>query len=116
MEESEAVEQTAELVERVAAIDVAKASGMLCLRLPRERIEGRRTQRVWNVGATTNAILELGDHLLCQGVTRVVMEATSSGAVTLLSEEVPGGASGRGGAGFRPRVQGVLGRPATPVT
>lgn len=78
MDESEAVDQTAELVERVAAIDVAKASGMLCLRLPHERIEGRRTQRVWNVGATTNAILELGDHLLCQGVTRVVMEATGS--------------------------------------
>lgn len=78
MDEAEAVDQTAELVERVAAIDVAKASGMLCLRLPHERIEGRRTQRVWNVGATTNAILELGDHLLCQGVTRVVMEATGS--------------------------------------
>lgn len=65
-------------MERVAAIDVAKASGMLCLRLPHERIEGRRTQRVWNVSATTNAIPELGDHLLCQGVTRVVMEATGS--------------------------------------
>ncbi|MFD7057197.1 hypothetical protein ACFWBS_55715 [Streptomyces mirabilis] len=48
------------------------------MRLPHERIEGRRTQRVWNVSATTNAILELGDHLLCQGVTRVVMEATGS--------------------------------------
>ncbi|MFE9922842.1 hypothetical protein ACFYQA_15025 [Streptomyces sp. NPDC005774] len=39
MDESGAVDQTAELVERVAAIDVAKASGMLCLRLPHERIE-----------------------------------------------------------------------------
>lgn len=78
MNESEVVEQSVDLVERVAAIDVAKASGMLCTRLPHERIEGRRTQRVWNVGATTNAILELGDHLLCQGVTRVVMEATGS--------------------------------------
>ncbi|MEV6057644.1 IS110 family transposase [Streptomyces sp. NPDC052107] len=79
MDDSEVVaEQAAELVERVAAIDVAKASGMLCVRLPHERIEGRRTQRVWNVGATTSAILELGDHLMCQGVTRVVMEATGS--------------------------------------
>ncbi|MFE2720190.1 IS110 family transposase [Streptomyces mirabilis] len=78
MDESEPVDQAVESVDRVAAIDVAKASGMLCLRLPHERIEGRRTQRVWNVGATTNAILELGDHLLCQGVTRVVMEATGS--------------------------------------
>jgi transposase len=78
MDDAEAVGQETELVERVAAIDVAKASGMLCVRLPHDRIEGRRTQRVWNVGATTNAILELGDHLLCQGVTRVVMEATGS--------------------------------------
>lgn len=78
MDESEPVDQAVELVDRVAAIDVAKASGMLCLRVPHERIEGRRTQRVWNVAATTNAILELGDHLLCQGVTRVVMEATGS--------------------------------------
>ncbi|WP_405814736.1 IS110 family transposase [Streptomyces sp. NBC_01390] len=78
MDDAEAVDQETELVERVAAIDVAKASGMLCMRLPHERIEGRRTQRVWNVGATTNAILALGDHLLCQGVTRVIMEATGS--------------------------------------
>lgn len=78
MDDAEASGQETELVERVAAIDVAKASGMLCMRLPHERIEGRRTQRVWNVSATTNAILELGDHLLCQGVTRVVMEATGS--------------------------------------
>ncbi|MET7729281.1 hypothetical protein [Streptomyces mirabilis] len=50
MDESEPVDQAVESVDRVAAIDVAKASGMLCLRLPHERIEGRRTQRVWNVG------------------------------------------------------------------
>jgi transposase len=30
------------------------------------------------VAATTNAILELADHLVCQGVTRVVMEATGA--------------------------------------
>ncbi|MEV0495318.1 hypothetical protein [Streptomyces atratus] len=39
MDKTEAVDQETELVERVAAIDVAKASGMLCLRLPHERIE-----------------------------------------------------------------------------
>ncbi|WP_229882274.1 IS110 family transposase [Streptomyces alanosinicus] len=33
---------------------------------------------MWNVPATTAAILELGDRLVCQGVTRVVMEATGT--------------------------------------
>jgi transposase len=65
-------------VARVAAIDIAKASGMVCLRVPHDTIEGRRTQQVWNVASTTNAILELGDRLVCQGVERVVMEATGS--------------------------------------
>lgn len=65
-------------VARVAAIDIAKTSGMVCLRVPHDSIEGRRTQQVWTVASTTNAILELGDRLLCQGVDRVVMEATGS--------------------------------------
>lgn len=74
----EEVEQAEELVERVAAIDIAKASGMICLRLPHNSVKGKRVQRVWTVAATTNAILELADHLRCQSVTRVVMEATGS--------------------------------------
>ncbi|MFG3403628.1 IS110 family transposase [Streptomyces sp. NPDC048142] len=65
-------------VGRVAAIDIAKASGMVCLRVPHDTIEGRRVQQVWNVASTTNAILELGDRLVCQGVERVVMEATGN--------------------------------------
>ncbi|WP_406723565.1 IS110 family transposase [Streptomyces sp. GD-15H] len=65
-------------VARVAAIDIAKASGMVCLRVPHDTIEGRRVQKVWTVASTTNAILELGDKLVCQGVERVVMEATGS--------------------------------------
>ncbi|MCY0939073.1 IS110 family transposase [Streptomyces sp. H34-S4] len=65
-------------VARVAAIDIAKASGMVCLRVPHDTIEGRRIQQVWNVASTTNAILELGDRLICQGVERVVMEATGN--------------------------------------
>ncbi|MGW6413168.1 IS110 family transposase [Streptomyces vinaceus] len=63
---------------RVAAIDIAKASGMVCLRVPRGTIESRRVQQVWNVASTTSAILELGDRLVCQGVERVVMEATGN--------------------------------------
>jgi transposase len=74
----EEVGQAEELVARVCAIDIAKATGMVCVRLPHESVEGRRVQRTWTVAATTNAILELGDHLVCQGVTRVVMEATGA--------------------------------------
>jgi len=78
VQEPEEISQSEELVARVAAIDIAKSSGMVCMRLPHETREGRRTQQVWNVAATTNAILELGDRLICQGVTRVVMESTSA--------------------------------------
>ncbi|MGW6413540.1 IS110 family transposase, partial [Streptomyces vinaceus] len=74
----EEVEQAGEPVARVCAIDIAKASGMACTRLPHDTREGRRAQQVWAVPATTNAILELGGHLVCQGVTRVVMEATGA--------------------------------------
>jgi transposase len=64
-----------EQVERVAAIDIAKASAVVATRLPAER-GGRRVQRVWQVAAHTAAIEELADHLVCQGVQLVVMEAT----------------------------------------
>ncbi|MCZ0973092.1 IS110 family transposase [Streptomyces albulus] len=76
--DAEESEQGPELVERVAAIDIAKASGMVCTRVPQEDKPGRRVQRVWNVTATSGAVLELADHLICQGITRVVMEATST--------------------------------------
>ncbi|WP_329532552.1 IS110 family transposase [Streptomyces sp. NBC_01450] len=74
----EEIEQAEELVARVAAIDIAKASGMVCVRVPHEDKPGKRVQRVFNTVATSGAILDLADHLICQGVTRVVMEATST--------------------------------------
>jgi transposase len=74
----EEIEQAQEIVERVAAIDIAKASGMVCVRTPHEDKPGKRVQRVFNTLATSGAILDLADHLICQGVTRVVMEATST--------------------------------------
>jgi transposase len=74
----EEIEHAQEIVERVAAIDIAKASGMVCVRTPHEDKPGKRIQRVFNTLATSGAILDLADHLICQGVTRVVMEATST--------------------------------------
>jgi transposase len=71
------VEEPEEIVARVAAIDVAKASGMVCTRVPHATKAGKRITRVWAVPATTNAIIELADQLACQGIERVVVESTS---------------------------------------
>lgn len=61
MAEAEELEQAVELVERVVAIDIAKASGMVCVHLPHEDKPGFRTQRVFNTVATSGAILDLAD-------------------------------------------------------
>lgn len=60
-----------------AAIDVAKASGMVCVRRPHPSIEGRRISKVWEVDSTTSSILALGEELAALGVERVVLESTS---------------------------------------
>jgi transposase len=70
-------EEHEELVARVAAIDVAKASGVVCTRVPHPAKPGRRATKVWQVPATTNAIIELAEQLACQGIQRVVVESTS---------------------------------------
>jgi transposase len=70
-------EEYEQRAERVAAIDVAKATGMVCTRVPHESRPGRRQTMVWEVAATTNAIIELGDHLMCQGIEKVTLESTS---------------------------------------
>jgi hypothetical protein len=56
-------EEHEQILERVCAIDVAKASGKLCTRVPHPSRPRARRTRVWDVDATTNAILELGEHL-----------------------------------------------------
>jgi transposase len=71
------VEASEELVARVAAIDVAKASGMVCTRVPHPAKPGQRATKVWQVPATTNAIIELAEQLAGQGIQRVVVESTS---------------------------------------
>ena len=71
------VDDHEQIVERVAAIDVAKASGMVCTRAPHPAAVGKRTTTVWQVGSTTNQILELAEQLVGQGIERVVVESTS---------------------------------------
>src|SRR5215208_7677845 len=67
------VDEHEQIVERVAAIDVAKASGMVCTRVPHPTTAGKRLTRVWEVAATTNAIIALADQLAGQGIERVVV-------------------------------------------
>ena len=71
------VDEQEEILARVAAIDVAKASGMVCTRVPHQAKAGVRVTTVWDVAATTTAIMELADRLVCQGIQRVVVESTS---------------------------------------
>jgi transposase len=63
--------------ERVAAIDVAKGSGVVCTRVPDDERPGRRTTHVWTVTARVNAIIELGDHLRGRQIQVVTLESTS---------------------------------------
>jgi transposase len=70
-------EEHEQVWERVAAVDVAKASGVVCTRVPDEDRPGRRRTRVWTVTATMNAVTELADHLRCHQIEVVTLESTS---------------------------------------
>jgi transposase len=70
-------EEHEQILERVAAVDVAKASGMVCTRVPHPSRPGKRLTRVWEVDAATNAVLELGGRLAAERIEKVTLEATS---------------------------------------
>src|SRR6516165_7246835 len=70
-------EQYERVWERVAAIDVAKASGVVCTRVPDEDRPGRRKMHVWMVKATVPAVTELADHLRSRQIQVVTLESTS---------------------------------------
>jgi transposase len=66
------------IYERVAAVDVAKASGVVCMRTPDSSRPGRFVNRIWdNVPATRARIAELGQELLRCQVQMVTLESTS---------------------------------------
>ncbi len=73
---AEVAEELVQVVERAAAIDVAKGFGMVCTRVPGSRPD-RRRQKVWRVGATYGEVTALMDHLRCEGIQRLVLESTS---------------------------------------
>jgi transposase len=65
------------IYERVAAVEVAKASGVVCMRAPDTKRPGPYVNRVWdNVPATRARIAELGRELLRGQVQIVTLEST----------------------------------------
>ncbi len=70
-------EDTEEIIERVAALDIGKAELVACVRVPNPDRPGRRAQEITTYSTMTRSLLGLSDRLRELGVTRVVMEATS---------------------------------------
>jgi len=70
-------QETEEIIERVAALDIGKAEVACCVRVPDGGRAGRRLQEVTTWPAMTRSLLALAQRLAELQVTRVVMEATS---------------------------------------
>jgi transposase len=73
----EETQETEEIIQRIAALDIGKATLTCCIRVPGEGERGRRLQEVQTYQTMTRSLLVLADRLVKLGVTRVVMEATS---------------------------------------
>jgi transposase len=63
------------VLERVCAIDVAKDSGKVCVRVSSRA--GRRVSKVWDVTARSGAVAELAEQLVDEGIKKVTVESTS---------------------------------------
>jgi transposase len=70
-------DDTEEIIERVAALDIGKAELVACVRVPSDANPGRRMQEVNSYSTMTRSLLGMADHFAALGITRVVMEATS---------------------------------------
>jgi hypothetical protein len=54
-------------------------SEMVCTRVPHPSRSGRRQTKAWSVDATTNALIELGEHLVSLGIEKVTLESRITG-------------------------------------
>jgi len=70
-------EEHERVYERVAAVDVAKDSGMVCTRTPHRSRPGARQSTVWTVKARMTSIRALGRQLKADGIEMVTLESTS---------------------------------------
>jgi hypothetical protein len=77
------------IYDRVAAVDVAKASGMVCTRTPNPSRPGARRSTVWEVPATMNAVLALAARLAGDGIEMVTLESTADYWRIWLRREAP---------------------------
>jgi transposase len=73
----EETQETEEIIQRVAALDVGKAELTCCIRVPGQGRRGKRLQEVRTYQTMTRWLLVMAGRLGELGVTRVVMEATS---------------------------------------
>jgi transposase len=73
----EQTQDNEEIIERVAALDIGKATLMCCTRVPDPGRSGHRLQEVKEYSTMTRSLIGMAERLLDLGVTRVVMEATS---------------------------------------
>jgi transposase len=73
----EETQETEEIIQRVAALDIGKAELTCCVRVPSPGKRGKRAQEVRVYQTMTRSLLAMADRLRELGVTRVVMEATS---------------------------------------
>jgi len=73
----EEVEDHQDIIVRVAALDIAKASLVCCSRVPGPAGTGKRSQEVMSYPTMTRSLQVLADRLMDLRVSRVVMEATS---------------------------------------
>jgi hypothetical protein len=62
-----AVGKVCRVFEKVAAVDVAKASGMVCTPVPHPSRAGARRSTVWEVAAAMPAVRQLAAQLLGAG-------------------------------------------------
>jgi transposase len=63
--------------DRVAAVDVAKDTGVVCTRTPNRSRPGARQSAIWTVKARMGAIRTLGRQLKADGIEMVTLESTS---------------------------------------
>src|SRR5204863_4980125 len=70
-------EEHEQILGRVAAVDVAKAGGMVCTRVPHPSRPSRRLTKVWEIEATAEAVSGLGEQLAGAGIEKVTLESTS---------------------------------------
>jgi hypothetical protein len=101
----EETQETEEIIQRVAALDVGKAELTCCVRVPSPGKGGKRAQEVTTYQTMTRWLLVMADRLAELGVTRVVMEATS--------DLLEGGLLPAGSPGVRGLAGECPGRPST---